>query len=59
MLHVVFTIELLAETPWALFPPVHGGGRTTNEVDAVLQDDAPLGTITMDRVRAKGFCGFF
>ena len=28
----VFTIKLLAETPWALFPLVHGGGHTTNMI---------------------------
>ena len=31
-LSVVFTIKLLAETPQALFPLVHGGGHTTNAV---------------------------
>jgi hypothetical protein len=37
-LPTVFTIELPAETSWALFPSVHGGGRTTKSVDAVSQD---------------------
>jgi hypothetical protein len=41
-LSAIFTIELLAETSWASFPPVHGGGHTTNTVDAVSQDDAHL-----------------
>jgi hypothetical protein len=41
MLPVVSTIELPTETPWASFPPVHGGGRDTNLVVAVLQDSRP------------------
>jgi hypothetical protein len=59
MLPAVFTIELPAEMPWASFLLVHGGGHTTNIVDAVSQDDAPLGTITTARTRAEGSCGFF
>jgi hypothetical protein len=58
MLLAVFTIELLTETSLASFPLVHGGVRTTNSVDAVSQDDAPLDTITMALARAEGFCGF-
>jgi hypothetical protein len=57
MLLVVFTIELPAEMSWATFPLLHGGGRTTNSIDVVSQDDAPLGTITMARARAKDYCG--
>ena len=38
----VFTIKLFAEMPGALFPPVHGGGHTTNVVGVVLQDYKPL-----------------
>jgi hypothetical protein len=45
MLPAVSTIELLAEMPWASFPPVHGGGRDTNSIVTVSQDVAPLGTI--------------
>jgi hypothetical protein len=29
------------KTPWASFPPVHGGGRDTNAVVTVLQDSRP------------------
>jgi hypothetical protein len=29
------------KTPWASFPPVHGGGRDTNAVVSVLQDSCP------------------
>jgi hypothetical protein len=35
MLPVVSTIELPVKSPRASFPPVHGGGRTTNAVDTV------------------------
>ena len=35
MLPAVFTIKLLAEMPWALFPPVHGGGHTKNAVGVI------------------------
>ena len=41
MLPVVSTIELPPETPWASFPPVHGGGRDTNAVVTVSQDSRP------------------
>jgi hypothetical protein len=41
MLPAVFTIEIPTETLWASFPPVHGGGRTTNSVDVVSQDSHP------------------
>ena len=41
MLPAVFTIKLPAETPRALFPSVHGGGRTTNAVGAISQDFKP------------------
>jgi hypothetical protein len=51
----VFIIEFLVETSWALFPPVHGGGHTTNMVDAVLQDSRPFGKIIMVRARTEGF----
>ena len=40
-LPAVFTIKLLAEPSWALFPLVHGGGHTTNAVGVVLQDYKP------------------
>jgi hypothetical protein len=40
-LPAVSTIELPAETPWASFPPVHGGGRDTNAVVTVSQDFSP------------------
>jgi hypothetical protein len=58
MLPDVFAIELPAKTLRASFPPVHSGGRTTNAVDAVSQDDALLGTITTDLARAEGSGGF-
>ena len=41
MLPAVFTIKLPAETPWALFPPVHSGGHTTNTVGVISQDFKP------------------
>jgi len=31
-------IKLLTKSPWALFPPVHGGSHTINVVDVVSQD---------------------
>jgi hypothetical protein len=40
-LPAVSTIELAAETPWASFPRVHGGGRDTNAVVTVSQDSGP------------------
>jgi hypothetical protein len=57
MLLAVFIIELLVETPWALFPPVKCGGPTTTMVDVVSQDDAPLDIITTARTRAEVFVG--
>ena len=47
ILPAVFTIKLLAETPQALFPPVHGGGRTINAVGMISQDYNPLRCTTM------------
>ena len=41
-LPIVFTIKLSAEPQRALFPSVHGGGRTTNAVGAISQDFKPL-----------------
>ena len=41
MLPTVFTIKLSAETSRALFPPVHGGGHTTNSVGVISQDLKP------------------
>ena len=38
MLPAVFTMNLLAEPPWALFPLVHGGGDTTNAVGVISQN---------------------
>jgi hypothetical protein len=38
MLPAVSTIELLAETPQASFPSIHGGSRDTNAVVTVSQD---------------------
>ena len=46
-LPAVFTIKLLAKTPRALFPPVHGGGHTTIAVGVILQDYKPLRCTTM------------
>jgi hypothetical protein len=37
-LPAVFTIKLPAETPWTLFPSIHGGDHTTNAVGVVSQD---------------------
>ena len=34
-LPAIFTIKLPIESPRALFPSVHGGGRTTNAVGAI------------------------
>ena len=47
MLPAVFTIKLPAETPWALFPSVYGGGHTTNVVGVISQDYKPLQCTTM------------
>ena len=41
MLPAIFTIKLPAETPRALFPPVHGGGHTRNAVGVISQDFKP------------------
>jgi hypothetical protein len=54
-LPIVFTIELPAKMSWDSFPLVHGGGCTTNAVDMVLQDDAPLDTVTIAHARAEEF----
>ena len=54
MLPAVFTIKLPVETPWALFPPVHGGGHTTNAVGVISQDYKPLRCTKM--VRASTEC---
>jgi hypothetical protein len=40
-LPAVFTIKLSVKTLQALFPPVHGGGHTTNVVGVVSQDYKP------------------
>ena len=53
MLPAIFTIKLLAKTPWALFPPVHGGGHTTNVVGVISQDYKPLRCTTMVRTSTK------
>ena len=53
MLPAVFTIKLPAETPRALFPPVHGGGHTTNAVGVISQDYKPLRCTTMVRVSTE------
>ena len=37
-LPVVFTIKLSGESPWALFPSVHGGVHTTSMVGVISQD---------------------
>jgi hypothetical protein len=58
-LPAVFTIELSGEMSWASFPPAHSGGRTTNVVDAVSQDDAPLGTITTAYEEPRSSVDFF
>jgi uncharacterized protein YcaQ len=58
MLPAVSTIELPAKTLWALFPPVHGGGRDTNAVVKSRKTLAPFDTITTDHARAEGLCGF-
>ena len=49
MLPAVFTIKLSAKMPRALFPPIHGGGHTTNAVCVILQDYKPLRCTTMVR----------
>ena len=49
MLPAVFTIKLSIETPRALFPPVHGGGHTTNTVGVVSQNYKPLWRTMMGR----------
>ena len=52
-LPIVFTIKLLAEPPWALFPLVHGGGHTTNTVGVITQDYKPLRCTTMVRASTE------
>jgi hypothetical protein len=60
MLPAVITIKLSAETSWALFPLVHGGGRDINLVVMVSQDSRPTWyNIIAARARAEGFRGFF
>ena len=46
-LPAVFTIKLLAEPSWALFPSVHSDGHTTNMVGVISQDYKPLQCTTM------------
>jgi hypothetical protein len=41
-----------------LLNSVNGGGRTTNAVDAVSQDDVALVTITKACAKAEWFYGF-
>ena len=53
MLPTVFTIKLPAETPWALFPLVHGGGHTTNAVGVISQDYKPLRCTIMVRASTE------
>ena len=52
-LPTVFTIKLPAETPRALFPPVHGGGHTTNAVGVISQDYKPLRCTTIVRASTE------
>ena len=52
-LPAVFTIKLPTETPRALFPPVHGGGHTTNAVGVISQDYKPLRCTTMVRASTE------
>ena len=47
MLPTVFTIKLPVKTPRTLFPPVHGGGHTTNAVGVISQDFKPLRCTTL------------
>jgi hypothetical protein len=58
MLYAISTIELPVESPWASFPLVHGGNRTTDTVDVVLQDKAQHSTITMAWQELRGYVGF-
>jgi hypothetical protein len=53
-LHVVITIELLAETSWVSSPLVHGGSHTTNSVVVVSQDLTPLGTSCYNSCKSRG-----
>jgi hypothetical protein len=46
------------KTPWASFPPVHGGGRDTNAVVTVSQDSRPTRYNYNARPRAKRLYGF-
>ena len=52
-LPAVFVIKLLAESPRALFPSVHGGGHTTNAVGVISQDFKPLRYTTMVLANTK------
>ena len=52
-LPAVFTVKPPAKMPWALFPPVHSGGHTTNAVGVILQDYKPLRCITMVRTSTE------
>jgi hypothetical protein len=53
------TIELPAHTPWASFPPVHGGSRDTNSVVTVSQDSRPTQYNYNDSHKSRGVVWFF
>jgi hypothetical protein len=44
---------------WALFPPVHGGGRDTNLVVTVSQDSHPTRYNYNDSRKSRGVVWFF
>jgi hypothetical protein len=59
-MQLVLPFQLLSDAPCRLHYRASGrnaAGTTTIVVDVVSQDDAPLGIITMARVRDKGFVG--
>ena len=49
----LFTFELPAKPPRALFPSIHGGGHTTSTVGVISQDYKPLRCTTMVRASTE------
>jgi hypothetical protein len=59
MLPAISTIELPAETLWASFHPVHGGGRDTNAVITVSQESHPTQCNYNDLCKSQHVMWFF
>jgi hypothetical protein len=47
-----------SKTPWASFPPVHGGGRDTSAVVTVSQDSRPTRYNYNGSRKSRGLCCF-